>query len=216
MIKKVLPGLVALFAITSCVLMRSAQALNYDLSNDLKGSLGSALDNGSEKTAESTGILRWKPCRTLNYTIDVTDAPMQWIHDVHDAFKDASRATGIPVHYTGRWPHDKTHETKDPVLIYYKSDPDFAAHGAIAYTQPFLNPSHRRIIGGYIIVDPKINNTSHTIHMRALYHEVGHIFGLPHPGYQYWGQSVMGGASAPYKPFDYWMFSLVGRQKGEC
>ncbi len=169
-----------------------------------------------ETSTESTDLLRWKPCGTIEYTIDVTDAPIQWVHDIHDAFRAASAATGISVHYAGRWPHDKVRTSRDPVLIYYKFDKGFPEHNAIAYTQMDRNPSGRRIVGGYVIVDPNIGNTSHNIHMRTIFHEVGHVFGLPHPGPRYWGESVMGTATLPYKPFDLWMFKLVGRQPGEC
>lgn len=170
----------------------------------------------SAPSEATTNVVRWKPCGTIEYTIDVTDAPMQWVHDIHDAFNDASRATGLKIHYAGRWPHGKAHSSKDPVLIYYKYDKGFPAHNAIAYTQMDKNPSGRKIIGGYIIINPAIGNTSHTIHMRTIYHEVGHAFGLPHPGSQYNGISVMGTVPAPYKYFDLWMFKLVGRQPGEC
>ncbi len=141
---------------------------------------------------------------------------MDWVHDIHDAFKAASVATGIPISYAGRWESGKLHTNRDPVLIYYRDDPDWAVNRAIGYTQVYKNSNGRRIIGGYIIVNPAVNNTSHEIHMRMMWHEVGHIFGLPHPGSRYASLSVMGAARPPYKAFDQWMFNLVGRQPGEC
>lgn len=170
----------------------------------------------AKATAESTNLLRWKPCTPIKYTIDVTGAPMSWAHDIHDGFKAASAATGIPIQYVGRWEHGKPHTTRDPVLIYYKDDPAWAINRAAGYAQVYKNSSGRRIIGGYIIVNPAVNNTSHAIHRRMMFHEIGHIFGLPHPSTQYSSQSVMGAASPPYKAFDLWMFKLVGRQRGEC
>ncbi len=170
----------------------------------------------SSGATESTSLLRWKPCTPIKYTIDVTGAPMSWAHDIHDGFKAASAATGIPIQYVGRWEHGKPHTTRDPVLVYYKDDPDWAINRAAGYTQVYKNSSGRRIIGGYIIVNPAVNNTSHAIHRRMMFHEIGHIFGLPHPSSQYSSQSVMGAASPPYKAFDLWMFKLVGRQRGEC
>ncbi len=169
-----------------------------------------------ESSTESTNLIRWKPCGTIEYVIDVTDAPIGWVHDIHDAFRAASVATGIPVRYAGRWPHGQSHSSRDPVLVYYKYDKGFPQHNAIAYTQMDKDLSGHWIIGGYIIVDPEIAQFNHRYHRRTIFHEVGHAFGLPHPGSRYYGVSVMGYANAPYKPFDLWMFKFVGRQPIEC
>ena len=137
---------------------------------------------------------RWNPCKPVKYTIDVTGLNMAWANDIHLAFKAASEATGIPVDYAGRWQHGKPHTSSDPVLVYYKDDPAWDTHGgALGYTQMDHNPSGRRIIGGYVIINPDINRTNHATHKRVLYHEVGHVFGLPHslPQYQPAGRREM-------------------------
>lgn len=157
---------------------------------------------------------RWNPCKPVEYTIDVTDLNIAWSHDIHDAFKAASKATGIPVRYAGRWPHGKLRTPRDPVLVYYKSDPGF--RGSFGYTQMNYNAIGTRIVGGYVIINPIINSRSHETHRKTLYHEVGHVFGLPHPLPKYSATTVMGTAPAPYKPGDLFMFQFVGRQPGEC
>ncbi len=165
-----------------------------------------------EYTAQANSVSRWNPCKTIHYMVDPTNAPREWLPDINAAFHDASIYTGIKVKYDGVWPHNRQHQDDgDPVLISFRSEPGFTKLG---YTEPAIR--NGKIVGGTILINPIIKNYYPNVYKRIIYHEVGHIFGLPHSQPKYNYVSVMGYAWAPYKPVDIFMFKIVGKQPGEC
>lgn len=123
-------------------------------------------------------------CATVHYRIDVSGMPsLAWGQHIHDAFRAASTATGIPVHYDGRLPagyaatHGWQSSPGDPVWVGYKpfDDPPDASSG---FTEPTF--SGNRITGGEIWFNT-LWRWTRTNHKQAVWHEVGHLFGLAHP-----------------------------------
>lgn len=140
-------------------------------------------------------------CNTIHYRIDITGMPnLAWAQDIHDAFRAASAASGIPVHYDGRLSHSTvtSHQWQssvgDPVWVFYKpfDDPPSSAGG---YTDPTFSNHH--IVGGEIMFNT-LTRWNRTLHRRVAFHEVGHIFGLAHVTSDA-TSVVMGYHNAPYQ-----------------
>ncbi len=139
-------------------------------------------------------------CATVHYRIDVSGIPnLAWGQHIHDAFRAASAATGIPVHYDGRLPagyaasHGWQTSPGDPVWVGYKpfDDPPINSSG---FTEPTFSGNH--ISGGELWLNT-LWRWTRTNHKQTLWHEVGHLFGLAHPVDS--TNQVMGVHSPPYQ-----------------
>lgn len=203
MTKKIL-----LFALATLIL---AVAINLSTPKALASNV--SVDNTEAsrpcKGFSNTAIMpRWCPCKAIRYSIDPTYGP-GWEQDIHDAFRMASYYSKIPVVYAGKWPHGRTHyDDGDPVLVYYKGDTD----GASAYTEPYVE--NKTIKGGVVMLSSWLA-LNRNKHKRAIYHEVGHVFGIPHPNPLSY-DAVMGYGYPPYKAYDIYGFALFGKQSRDC
>lgn len=151
---------------------------------------------------------RWCPCKPIRYSIDPTFGP-GWTQDIHAAFRSASRYSKIPVRYAGLWPHGRQHrDNGDPVLVYYKGN----TSGQGAYAEPYIDG--KTIKGGVIMLSTWLASDRNE-HKRAIYHEVGHIFGLQHPS-PLTDSAVMGRGFPPYRNYDIYGFALFGKQTSDC
>lgn len=167
--------------------------------------------SASAAQTESTAA-RWNPCKPIHYVIDPTSGPRDPYTYIHEAFRAASRATNIPVKYDGIWQHGRSHsDSGDPVLVYFKAEPNFYQLG---YTEPAIE--NGQIVGGVVQINPRIKNYYPNVYRKVMYHEIGHVFGLPHATPKYDKVAVMGSADAPYHAADLYMFGFVAKRAGDC
>lgn len=139
-------------------------------------------------------------CHTLTYRINPAGFTAGEVETIKDAFRAAHSQSGLPVQYLGTTTGRPQYANEGPVIVFRTELPGTTA----AITE--LHYDGSRYDGGYIKVD---YNLPAGFFPTMAYHEVGHAFGLGHPGVS--GQVMSTDAVAPpYRDGDRAGLTAVG------
>jgi hypothetical protein len=157
---------------------------------------------------EDRSLVRWNPCETIRYQVNVARAPRGALREVMIAMRKLSWATGIQVRYAGR-SHlvpdgsygSRAQPASPPPLVVAWAAPGegpersdalparYAAFGwwhRRAWTDRYSVYHPMRILTGAVVMNTRYRNTlrpgfrSPPSRGIALMHELGHVMGLDH------------------------------------
>jgi hypothetical protein len=179
--------------------------------------------------------VRWNPCETVHYVVNVADAPAGSLDDVQEAVRRVSAATGITFTYDGLTDEvlerrrdmvqvDRYGEGWAPVLVTWV-DPDtsevsFLSDGDVAagVASPFTPAGADVIVSGWIAINADDPNPpgfdAADDQGPVVLHEWGHVMGLDHVGDRGQLMHPSGGGVADLGPGDLEGLRLVGRAQG--
>ncbi len=145
--------------------------------------------------------MRWNPCETVHYVVNVADAPAGSLEDVQEAVRRVSAATGITFTYDGLTDEvlerrrdmvqvDRYGEGWAPVLVTWV-DPDtsevsFLSDGDVAagVASPFTPAGADVIVSGWVAINAEDPNPpgfdAPDDQGPVVLHEWGHVMGLDH------------------------------------
>jgi hypothetical protein len=179
--------------------------------------------------------VRWNPCESVHYVVNVSQAPAGSLGDVQEAVRRISAATGIAFTYDGLTDEvlerrrdmiqvDRYGDRWAPVLVSWV-DPDtsavsFDSDGDVAagVASPFTPQGADVIVSGWIAINAEDPNPpgfgSPDDQGPVVLHEWGHVMGLDHVDERGQLMHPAGGGVAALGPGDLEGLRKVGRSEG--